>query len=75
MSIKHRTGSNGVLAALKLTGVAAMALPFIMMMVLAGCPTEDDGGGGIPAELIGKWEGTTAGSGSTGTLGKYSGLI
>jgi hypothetical protein len=37
MTIKHRAIGNGVLAALKLTGVAAMALPFIMMTVLAGC--------------------------------------
>jgi hypothetical protein len=55
MSIKHRTGSKGVLAALKLTGMAAMVLSFIMMAVLAGCPTEDDsssgGGGGKPTTL------------------------
>jgi hypothetical protein len=37
MSIKHRTIAKGVLAALKLTGVTAMALSFIMMLVLAGC--------------------------------------
>jgi hypothetical protein len=31
---------------LKLTGVAAMALSFIMMLVLTGCDTGDDSGGG-----------------------------
>jgi hypothetical protein len=40
--MKHRTGANGVLAALKLTGAAALALPFILMTVLAGCPAEPD---------------------------------
>jgi hypothetical protein len=45
MCIKHRTIAKGVLAALKLTGAAALALPFITMLVLAGCPTEDDSGG------------------------------
>ncbi|MDR2515965.1 MAG: hypothetical protein LBC88_01130 [Spirochaetaceae bacterium] len=47
MSIKHRTIGKGVLAALKLTGMAAMALSFIMMTVLAGC---DNGAGPGPGE-------------------------
>ena len=60
------TGWNrGVAAA-----VAAAAL--VSMMMLAGCPTEEDStggeGGGVPAELIGKWEGTT---GDTYAQGKY----
>ncbi|MDR2480242.1 MAG: leucine-rich repeat protein [Treponema sp.] len=38
MSIKHRTIAKA--------GVAALALSFIMMLALAGCPTEDDSGGG-----------------------------
>jgi hypothetical protein len=48
MSIKHRTNAERVLAALKLTGMAA-ALSFIMTLVLAGCPVDPDpesGGGG-----------------------------
>jgi hypothetical protein len=40
--MKRITFATRVLAKLKLTGMAAMALSFIMMMVLAGCPTEDD---------------------------------
>jgi hypothetical protein len=43
MSIKHRTGANGVSAALKLTGAAAMALSFIIMLGLAGCATNSGG--------------------------------
>jgi hypothetical protein len=54
MSIKHRTGVERVLAALKLTGAAAMALSFIMMLVLAGCDTGgDDPGGGDGSFTVG----------------------
>jgi hypothetical protein len=45
MSITHRTNAESVLAALKLTGMAA-ALSFVMMLVMAGCPVEPDPGGG-----------------------------
>jgi hypothetical protein len=44
MSIKHRTVAQRVFAQAKLTGAAALALPFIMMLALAGCPTESDPG-------------------------------
>ena len=48
-------------------GMAALALSFIMMTALAGCDTDGgDDGGGVPADLIGKMEGS-----GTGTGGQY----
>jgi hypothetical protein len=42
MSNNHRTSAEKVWAKLKLTGMTAVALSFIMMLVLAGCPLESD---------------------------------
>jgi hypothetical protein len=64
MSIKHRTNAESVLAALKLTGMAA-ALSFIMMLVLAGCPVEPD-----PESLAS----VTFAAGSNLSSGSFSGL-
>ncbi|MDR2483100.1 MAG: hypothetical protein LBD08_05650, partial [Treponema sp.] len=51
MSIKHRTG--GVLAALKLMGIAALALSFIMVMVPA-CKSAPWAGAAAPAAPAGE---------------------
>jgi hypothetical protein len=77
MSIKHRTGVERVLVALKLTGAAAMALSFIMMMVLAGCSPEPDPGDPAMSGTITILKNgavvTTANSGETLTA-NYSGF-
>ncbi|MDR2479126.1 MAG: hypothetical protein LBD48_07425 [Treponema sp.] len=53
MTIKNRTSARGVLAALKLAGMAA-ALSFIMTLVLTGCPVEPDpeSGRAAPVSLL-----------------------